>query len=130
MKKRPQNNCSSVTSILLHILTVVEDWGLSAAALAVTGLEESWRALVICVEATGRQSEITVGQLKRLETEKERQGIYIFKHMISEASSISRKRLFVLERTKEEKNIFGRVVGMTHMGGGGRALDDTTLVMM
>lgn len=41
VKKIPQNNCSSVTSVLLHILTVVGDWGLGAAAVAVTGLEES-----------------------------------------------------------------------------------------
>lgn len=39
MKKIPQNNCSSVTSVL-HILTVVGDWRLDAAALAVTDLEE------------------------------------------------------------------------------------------
>lgn len=77
----------------------------------------------------GWQSEITVGQLKRLETEKERQGIYILKYVISKASSTSKKRLLVLERRKEEKNMFGRVVGMTHMGGDGRGLDDTTLVM-
>lgn len=91
MKKRPQNNCSSVTSILLHILTVVGDWRLGAAALAVTAWKRAEELSQSVKKLQGWQSEITVGQLKRLETEKERQGIYILKYVISKASSTSKK---------------------------------------
>ena len=55
---------------------------------------------------------IIVVQLKRSEVEKERQGVYIVKYVISKVSGISQTKAVGFRVSKRGENIFGRVVGL------------------
>lgn len=84
---------------------VQHPWQLQAGKRA----EELWPPVE---KVRGGQSVIVVVQLKRSEMEKERQGVYVVKYVISKVSGIGQAKAVGFRVSKRGENVFGRVVGL------------------